>query len=252
MKHLRSFRLFEAHASGLTPDQEAFLNRYTQGTWSVNPETGLVDVRGNFDCPGRGFKSLKGVSFGHVSGIFYCIYNYLTSLEGAPQTVGGDFFCEGNQLTTLKGAPQTVHSFNCYDNRLKTLEGAPQTVGGNFTCQRNQLTSLEGAPQTVGGVFQWDSFELKAGAWNPSGWEEILSTGNVAAQKLMKTLPYLDPAYWLELHRSNRRKFNDFWVGYRQDPEVRKTKLFREVEAALSGRALKNLDDLQDLRDFGL
>jgi hypothetical protein len=66
------------------------------------------------------------------------------------------------------------------------------------------------------------------------------------------TLPYLDPSYWLELHRSNRRKFNEIWLGYRQDPEVRKIALFQEVEAALSGRALDNLNDLQDLRDFGL
>jgi hypothetical protein len=33
---------------------------------------------------------------------------------------------------------------------------------------------------------------------------------------------------------------------------VRKIALFQEVEAALSGRALDNLNDLQDLRDFGL
>jgi len=187
------------------------LNACTRGTWSVNPETGLVDVRGNFDCQTRRLKTLLGISFGQVSWNFFCHSNQLTSLEGAPQTVGVDFLC------------------------------------GN-----NQLTSLEGAPQTVGRGFYCDSFAIDPGEWNPSGWEEILTIGEPAAQKLMKTLPYLDPAYWLELHRSNRKKFNDIWVGYRQDPEVRKTALFQEVEAALSGRALKNLEDLQDLKDFGL
>jgi len=104
----------------------------------------------------------------------------------------------------------------------------------------------------VGVKFKCDPFVLKQRDWNPSGWLKILNTGNSADLKLILTLPYLDPAYWLELHRSNRKKFNDIWVGYRQDPEVRKTALFQEVEAALSGRALKNLEDLQDLRDFGL
>lgn len=60
MKHLLSFRLFEAHTSALTPDQEEFLNAFTNGTWSVNPRTGLVDVRGNFDCSMGELKSLQG------------------------------------------------------------------------------------------------------------------------------------------------------------------------------------------------
>jgi len=233
MKHLQSFRLFEAQTTSvLTPDQEAFLNACTEGTWSVNPETGLVDVDGDFDCSKRFFKSLQGVSFGQVSGYFSCSHNQLTTLAGAPQTVNEGFDCEDNQLTSLAGAPQTV--------------------GWYFRCEINQLTSLEGAPPTVDGRFHCDAFQLKQGEWNFSGWEKILTTGNDAARKLMKTLPYLDPAYWLELHRSNRRKFNDIWLECRQDPEVRKTALFQEVEAALSGRALKNLEDLQDLKDFGL
>jgi hypothetical protein len=163
---------------------------------------------------------------------FFCYYNQLTTLVGAPQTVDGNFYCYGNQLTTLVGAPQKVSwDFDCNDNRLTTLVGAPQTVDGDFSC---------------------DSFELQNGAWNPQGWTKILTTGDSEARSLIVTLPYLDPSYWLELHRSNRRKFNEIWLGYRQDPEVRKIALFQEVEAALSGRALDNLNDLQDLRDFGL
>ena len=211
MQHLQSFSLFEAQFSGLTPDQEAFLNEFTKGTWSVNRRTGLVDVEGDFDCKGEGLESLFGISFGHVS---------------------GTFSCSGNQLTTLAGAPQTVD--------------------GNFSCFGNQLTTLVGAPQTVDGYFTCDSFKLRSGKWNPLGWTEILATGDRKARRLIVTLPYLDPSYWLELHRSNRRKFNEIWLGYRQDPEVRKIALFQEVEAALSGRALDNLNDLQDLRDFGI
>jgi len=269
MKHLQSFRLFEAGAPGLTPDQEKFLNACTRGTWSVNPETGLVDVRGNFVCHTKRLKTLLGISFGHVSVDFSCSANQLTTLAGAPQTVDGEFYCRNNQLTTLEGAPKTVGvDFLCGNNQLTSLVGAPQTVDGNFDCEHNQLTSLVGAPLTVGGAFYCDFFSLRPGEWNPSGWEEILTktiesrylpppgsphgAANDAARELILTLPYLDPAYWLELHRSNRKKFNDIWLGYRQDSKVRKSALFQEVEADLSGRALKNLEDLQDLRDFGL
>ena len=131
MKHLQSFSLFEARASrlpsGLTPRQEAFLNACTRGTWSVNPETGLVDVRGNFGCGNRRLKTLLGISFGHVSGYFSCDKNQLTSLTGAPQKVDGSFFCQGNQLTTLVGAPQTVGwGFSCDSFTLQSGAWNPQ------------------------------------------------------------------------------------------------------------------------------
>ena len=155
MKHLQSFSLFEARkTSDLTQKQKTFLTKYTQGTWSVNRQTGLVDVEGDFDCSGSRLKSLSGISFGHVSGDFLCYKNQLTSLAGAPQTVGGDFYCSYNRLTTLAGAPQTVGvDFSCFINQLTTLVGAPQTVDRNFYCSGNRLTSLVGAPQTVNGDF---------------------------------------------------------------------------------------------------
>jgi len=161
---------------GLTKSQENFLNRYTKGTWTYNPATGLVDVKGGFDCSDLGLEDFKGVRFGKVSGSFNCYRNNLTSLEGAPQKVrgkfwcsenkltsleggpqevGGNFYCDNNNLTSLKGSPQKVRwSFQCCQNELTSLEGAPQEVGGDFMCYYNdQLTSLEGGPQVVGGDF---------------------------------------------------------------------------------------------------
>ena len=90
---------------GLNKRQEAFLNRYTKGTWTYNPATGLVDVNGDFNCSSKGAKTLRGVKFGKVSGSFGCSRNDLTSLEGAPQKVSGDFNCGVNKLTSLEGAP---------------------------------------------------------------------------------------------------------------------------------------------------
>ena len=185
MKYLIPFVLFESKAgslpSGLTKKQEGFLNRYTQGTWSVNPTTGLVDVQGDFDCSGKRLKSLSDISFGHVSGNFNCDENLLTSLAGAPQTVGEDFFCAGNQLTSLAGAPQTV--------------------GGNFWCHHNQLTSLEGAPQTVDGNFYCEGFILSTGKWNIEGWLKVLNTGTAAAKRLISTLPWITDWWNSELQR---------------------------------------------------
>jgi len=156
MQHLQPFALFEARAFGtLSKRQEAFLDRHTRGTWSLNPATGLVDVQGKFDCSGRGLESLYGIQFGQVTGDFWCNSNLLTSLAGAPQKVGGSFFFVRNQLTDLEGAPQTVGGeFKCYCNQLTSLAGAPQTVGGGFDCDYNRLTDLAGAPQKVRKDFQ--------------------------------------------------------------------------------------------------
>jgi hypothetical protein len=90
----------------------------------------------------------------HCYGDFGCSYNQLTSLEGAPSSVGGSFDCSHNQLTSLKGAPSSVGGdFYCINNNLTSLEGAPNSVGENFGCRNNNLTSLEGAPSSVGGDF---------------------------------------------------------------------------------------------------
>jgi len=154
MKHLKTYQLFESR-TGLTKGQENFLNKYTKGTWSYNPATGLVDVEGDFGFNGTKRKNLSGVRFGKVSGYFYCWGNILTSLEGAPQEVGGDFSCDKNRLTSLEGAPQVVGGdFSCYENKLTSLAGAPQEVGRDFNCVENKLTSLEGAPQEVSGDFR--------------------------------------------------------------------------------------------------
>ena len=138
----------------LTQDQKDWLNANTDGTWRVNPSTGLVDVDGRFNCRYSGLKNLMGVRFGSVSGNFFCSYNQLTSLEGAPREVVGSFDCSSNHLTSLEGAPSGVgEDFSCDNNKLTSLEGSSSEVGSGFYCYKNQLTSLEGAPREVGGNF---------------------------------------------------------------------------------------------------
>jgi hypothetical protein len=76
------------------------------GGISIDPESGVVDVAG--DARLKTLTSQLPVRFGHVSGNFYCSYNSLTSLDGAPRSVGGNFMCHNNSLTTLDGAPASV------------------------------------------------------------------------------------------------------------------------------------------------
>ena len=78
----------------------------------------------------------------------------LTSLEGAPKTVGRSFYCYDNQLTSLEGAPQKVgEDFNCSDNYLTSLEEAPKTINGDFQCYNNRnLHSLDGLGEVKGKI----------------------------------------------------------------------------------------------------
>ena len=119
MKYIREYQIFEASATAtaLTEEQVEWLDKCVKGSWELNPQTGLINVDGNFNCREQGLTELKGVKFGKVSGGFFCQDNQLTSLEGAPQEVKESFDCENNQLTSLEGAPKTVGgSFWCEDN----------------------------------------------------------------------------------------------------------------------------------------
>ena len=124
------------------------------------PDLSTVTVLGDFMCDHNQLTTLSGAPQS-VGGDFSCDYNQLTTLSGAPQSVGGIFYCDYNQLTSLVGAPKSVGGdFSCDYNQLTTLSGAPQSVGGNFSCDHNQLTTLSGAPQSVGGNFYCDHNQL--------------------------------------------------------------------------------------------
>lgn len=113
----------------------------------------FINVKGNVKLDNLNLTKLP-IRFGVVGGHFYCYYNKLKSLEGAPIEVKGNFICDNNKLTSLKGSPKKVKGcFACSDNQLASLEGAPVEVGRYFDCQNNQLTSLEGAPKIVGENF---------------------------------------------------------------------------------------------------
>ena len=124
------------------------------GTLRIDPTSGVVDVRGSVLFDGKTSMSTFPVTFGHVSGKFQCDTAGLTSLKGAPSTVGGSFWVNNNLLTSLEGAPQEVGShFWCYSNLLKNLKGGPTSVGKQYDCDSNPLESLEGIPHSLNGPF---------------------------------------------------------------------------------------------------
>ena len=161
MRHIKPYSQLLESQTELTPEQIEWLDKCTRGRWTLNPQTGLVDVNGIFHCYNRRLTDFKGVRFGEVTGSFDCSFSRLTSLDGAPQKVGGDFICHKNNLTSLEGAPHRVgRSFSCTHNKLTSLEGAPRKVGVSFDCSDNQLISLEGAPQEVLGNFFCNNNDL--------------------------------------------------------------------------------------------
>jgi hypothetical protein len=193
MRHIKRYsELFESE-SNLTKRQTEFLNRYTNGKWSVNPSTGLVDVDGDFDCSERRLFTLSGIKFGSVTGVFNCYDNELTSLKGAPEKVDGDFRCDHNDLlTSLEGAPKEVGGdFDCSVTKLNSLVGAPKEVGGDFICSFNKLTSLEGAPERVDGEFYLKSY-YEHFKWTPKGKIGFIGEHPEFKELLLPTLPFED------------------------------------------------------------
>ena len=99
MRHVKRYQeLFESQTE-LSREQTEWLDKCTRGKWTLNPQTGLVDVNGGFYCDYQNLTDFKGVRFGVVTRDFNCSGNKLTSLEGAPLDLRGDFYCSKNPVS---------------------------------------------------------------------------------------------------------------------------------------------------------
>lgn len=117
-------------------------NKYKIENYKINDD-GSIDVIGDVDLGREGLTELP-LQFRNVTGGFNCWGNLLTTLQGAPQTVGKDFDCFQNHLTTLEGAPHKVGwSLICTNNMLTSLKGAPRVIGRDFVCYNNPDLSEE-------------------------------------------------------------------------------------------------------------
>jgi hypothetical protein len=107
VRYIRNYKVFENNSS-LTPDQIDFLKRNTQGPWSVNLKTGLIDVGNSFNCDEQNLDNFLGLKFGEINGHFTCSGNNLKTLEGSRETVYLSFWCEENPLVSFEGAPKRI------------------------------------------------------------------------------------------------------------------------------------------------
>ena len=101
----------------------------------------MKQIQGDVDLGNLYLKELPSILTNvKVTGYFDCVNNKLTSLAGAPSSVGGYFSCRINKLTSLAGAPSSVGGdFYCSYNNLTSLAGAPSSVGGSFYCHGNDI-----------------------------------------------------------------------------------------------------------------
>lgn len=137
-------------------------------TWSINPETGLVDIVGSFYAARSSYiantKSLMGIKFGKIEGDFSANSIGLETLEGCPIEVTGLFQASNNKFVNLKGCPikigKTLYLSNNSD--LRSLEGSPEEIGGDFSIDScRSLTSLEGSPKKIGGSMNCSGTAIK-------------------------------------------------------------------------------------------
>ena len=76
------------------------LKKHFRITGEISIIDGFVNIDGS--CTLISKLSEIPIKFGKVSRHFDCSENGLTSLQGAPSSVGGGFDCSSNQLTSLQ------------------------------------------------------------------------------------------------------------------------------------------------------
>ena len=190
----------------LSGDQIAWLVSCTSGILSYDASTGLVSVKGNFDCSSQGLSDLKGVRFGTVTGYFNADNNLFSSLDGFPREVWSHLYISNNHLTSL--------------------EGGPREVGGHLTPHNNLLTSLKGFPLKLGGKL----FVTQ----NPVSDEVLIQTG--VLMKSGKSYGKSVESLWSEIPLDDqvllyRPEFN--WVGADERRKLDALKAYNSIKDML-------------------
>lgn len=93
-------------------------------------------IENDLNLSGRGLEKLPDLSTVTVLGNFYCSFNRLETLEGAPLYVNGNFYSQ--------------------QSGLKSLKGISQRIGGNVFCDSNKINTFYVRPEEVGGRLYFD------------------------------------------------------------------------------------------------
>jgi len=118
---------------------DSICTTYGIDNYTINSD-GTVDVDNDVNLSSKKLTKLP-LKFGKVSGNFFCSDNYLTTLEGSPQSVGGNFNCRSNYLKTLEFCPKSVGGyFSFYKNSIKDLYGFPEFFYGHIFYGTNPVS----------------------------------------------------------------------------------------------------------------
>lgn len=153
--------MFESMQDGVTPEQRDLLNasckyyqKNNQGVqpkdaWWVDPETGLVNVGGNFVLKDGWKEGLLGIRFGKVNGYFNVIGAGLEDPSELPREVGTHLNIDDNKFRTLEGIGAVKESITADSNLLVSLEGMTKDLLGSFT-PHSKFHGLAGNPVRSG------------------------------------------------------------------------------------------------------
>ncbi len=153
----------------LSREQIDWLTSCTSGKLSHDASTGLVSVRGNFDCSRQGLKDLKGVRFGTVTGYFNADGNLFTTLDGFPREILGHLYLVNNLLTSLKNGPREVgRHLTLHGNQLTSLEGLPRKIGDGIWVSGNPVSEevLRKIAHLMGGLLYQNYLDSVELLWN--------------------------------------------------------------------------------------
>jgi hypothetical protein len=144
MIYLQTYKMFESMQDGVTPEQRALLNASCQyyqknnkgvqpkDAWWVDPETGLVNVVGNFILKDKWTEGLLGIKFGKIGGYFNVNGAGLESASELPREIGTHLNAGGNKFRTLEGIGYVKMSISVEDNLLVSLEGLTKELLSSF------------------------------------------------------------------------------------------------------------------------
>lgn len=143
--------MFESMQDGVTPEQRDLLNasckyyqKNNQGVqpkdaWWVDPETGLVNVGGNFVLKDGWKEGLLGIRFGKVNGYFNVIGAGLEDPSELPREIGTHLNAGDNKFRTLDGIGLVKKSISVENNLLVSLEGITEDSTQILRADRNPV-----------------------------------------------------------------------------------------------------------------
>lgn len=175
---------------------------------------------------------------------------FLTSLEGAPKTIGDGLWIYRCPITSLKGCPEVINrEVYINDTKIKNMIGGPKVVNGEVYLTSQSLESLEGAPQYISGNFRIHEGPIPQ-LWDPTPLRDVQIGGQLIIETSYTPLYHICRFFesncnydWYD----NMRESLDYnWI--RGDRACHKINLFRFKEALSE----LGIDSQETERDGGL